>query len=346
MTSPDERRRRLALQERLARARLRRRPRRRHLRRADRAALRSFQRDYGLLVATASAARPPCARCASSAARSPAAARVLLREQELLRQAGPAPARQADRHRPRPRRRRPRHRGRRRRRGRPDVGPRPPAGRAGWRPPGWTRCCPGGPDTCPAEPSEPPSPTTPAPTWCSPCTPTPTAAARPRRRDLPLRHRLRRHLHRRRGARRVHPARADRPHRDARLPHPRQDLGAAAADPDARRPHRARLPVQPRGPPHDCWTRRSATSSPRASSSPSSGSTCWARTISPPARSPSPTCWLASWNAAHKPSDPGSGAENHDVRQPGACNTHHWPIAPGWSSQAASVAYSAPCTPL
>ena len=39
---------------------------------------------------------------------------------------------------------------------------------------------------------------------------------------------------RRRGAGRLHPARAAHPHRDARLPQPGPHLGAAAADPDAR----------------------------------------------------------------------------------------------------------------
>ena len=57
-----------------------------------------------------------------------------------------------------------------------------------------------------------------------------------RRRRLPLRHRERCHLDDGGAAGRAGAARDRRPHRDAQLPDARQDVGAAALHPDARRP--------------------------------------------------------------------------------------------------------------
>ena len=60
-------------------------------------------------------------------------------------------------------------------------------------------------------------------------------------------------------------------------------LGAAAADPDARGPGRGRLPDLAASTARGWSTRSSATPSPRACSSPSSGCTCRRRTIRRPA---------------------------------------------------------------
>ena len=88
-------------------------------------------------------------------------------------------------------------------------------------------------------------------------------------------------------------ARGHRAHRPARLRHPRQDLGPAAAHPDAGGTARARLPDQrPRRRPAG-RLRRSATSWPRRSSSRCSGSTCRRTPTRPPAAS-----GCRTWSAA------------------------------------------------
>ena len=63
-----------------------------------------------------------------------------------------------------------------------------------------------------------------------------------RRRDLPLRHGRRRRLDGRRAAGRAGAARDRHADPAARLPYPREVLGSAAADPDAGRTGRGRLP--------------------------------------------------------------------------------------------------------
>src|SRR6266508_4204812 len=65
---------------------------------------------------------------------------------------------------------------------------------------------------------------------------------RRRRGDLPLRVLQRRDIHRWRAARRPGPAGGRRPYRHAQLPDPRQDVGAATADPDARSAPGHRVP--------------------------------------------------------------------------------------------------------
>jgi N-acetylmuramoyl-L-alanine amidase len=120
-------------------------------------ALRGFQRDY------CDISDGVCGPSTLRALRQIGARRVkggrphLLREQELLRQAGPGCA-EAHRDRPRARRPGPRRGGRRRHRGRPHVGPRAaprgPDGRDGMEALLTRR-----EDTCPTEPSGPRSPT-------------------------------------------------------------------------------------------------------------------------------------------------------------------------------------------
>ena len=62
-----------------------------------------------------------------------------------------------------------------------------------------------------------------------------------RRRVVPLRQLARLGVHHRSQSRRLHSARSGGAHRITRLPHPRPDMGSAAADPDADRPGRRRL---------------------------------------------------------------------------------------------------------
>ena len=183
------------------------------------AALRRFQREYGLVPD--GLCGPATLRSLRQLGRKVTGGRPhLLREQELLRQAGP-----------RLRGKRivvdPGHGGPdrgvvvgRRGRGRPDVGPGPPAGR----PDGGHRH---GRDALPAGEHLPDRAG--AGRVRQQRRRRPGALAAHRRQlqharagpgHLPLRQRLGRHVHRRRGAGRLHPARAAHPHRDVRLPQP------------------------------------------------------------------------------------------------------------------------------